>query len=339
MTANPTTHATSSAFAADQVPSLLTAQRRSLDNTNSIHIEQMTGSLPYDCHFNTVTGFTYRKPNPDGTHTYTHAYCNMMTCRSCAKRRCIQAVREIKEAIISQKLLTQITLTLPPDTRDHEQARALARALRRLLRNINERLKRPFTYVWAYGCGTTGRLHLHLVTNAIRSGSRGQKTGVTNKWIKDRWHKLTGATQTHFLRFPPTDAKKIARYLMKNVLETVFSGYRLKRRYSSSRDIKLMGSWPSEANDSGEIESGKWERIRGPSARHGSRLGVLEPNYELNPTFNATLALPPGPPIVGTDIDWPDESDDEEPLSLGGMDTPTGNNLCITNSNKENENE
>ena len=265
----------------------------------------MLGSLPYDCRFNTGSGFSFRKANPDGTTSYSHVYCNMMTCRSCAKWRCLTAIRAIKEAIITQKMLTHVTYTLPQGIQDHEQGRKLARALRRLLLNIGDKVKHPFAYVWAYGCGKNGRLHLHLVTNVIRNGSQRSEWGVTKKWVKERWHKLTGAIQTHITDFPVTDARKQARYLMKNVMETVLDGYRLPRRFGSCRDIKLLRTRGTgdKASDDGD---GKWERVKGPTARHGLRLGVLEPNYGLNPTFNAPKQPEPET-CEGTDADWPEE--------------------------------
>lgn len=294
----------------------------------------MLGSLPHDCHLNTGSGFSFRKANPDGSATYAHAYCNMMTCRSCAKKRCITAAHAIRDAISVHRMLTHVTLTLPPLTKDHEQGRVLARALRRLLLNIADHCKHPFTYVWAYGSGKGGRLHLHLITNVVQvpgtiaiptpstvaatvaatgSAAAGATPatstvnayGVCKTWVKMRWFKLTGAKQVRVTSFPPSDASQMSRYLMKNVLETVFAGHKIKRRFGSSRDIQLVnkrGPGTNAGADANANTSNKWERISGPSSRHGRRLRIWGVDNYLNPTFIAPANVNV-PPCLGTGAD------------------------------------
>lgn len=243
-----------------------------LDTDKSI--EQMCKHLPSDCRFRTRSGHCFRGTDSSGSATYVHAYCNRLTCRTCARRICQALLRSISAAVSTSGLRHHLVLTLPSAVRHHEAEPLVKSAFRKLILAA----KRAFgnlSFVWTLGVTGRGRLHLHALVSADLS--KAVVYGRETRWLRNKWHALTGGHQVSSTEFPESDAWNLAHYLVVNMISTVAAGLPLRRRYGCSRGIALRPRAP-------RLDGVTWERLDRPSAAFAVEHGI-DPRPVLNPTF------------------------------------------------------
>lgn len=200
-------------------------------------IDQIIQHLPYNCLFNTRTGFSFRTTSADGTTTHLHAPCGKLTCRYCAHRFYHQAHPALCQAFHDLGLQFYMTLTLPRTVTRDQQDLILKQAIQRLVQDVRRSFKTTLHFFWVIGTHASGSLHAHMLLNTdIRRGSR---YGRRIAWLKGTWHRLTGSHQVEVQSIVPGSEPNVVQYLLTNLFETVVRESVRSRRWGSSRSIRL----------------------------------------------------------------------------------------------------
>ncbi|HQL08363.1 MAG TPA: hypothetical protein PLE35_02100 [Lentisphaeria bacterium] len=240
-------------------------------------IDQIAQHLPFDCVFNTAKGFCYSATDAAGQTAYRHCRCRQLTCRSCAKQRYRELFRALDSACADKCLVYYMVLTLPGTVPLSHRERVLKKALARLLQEARRAFKgRRLSYVWALGVGGGLNLHLNVILNLDLSKAR--RYGKQVQWLKQTWHRLTGARQLRLQPIAEGTACNVVRYLLTDMFRTVLAFPKLPRRLGSSRDIALK----SEEHEN--RDGLKWVRLHNPSAYYAKVFGV-DPDPKVNIGF------------------------------------------------------
>ena len=193
-----------------------------------------------DCRFHGK--YSFRRTGPDGTETHLHAHCDRLDCPTCRARMTDALSAKLLAAVQRHQLTTCYTLTL----RDHPTPEAgfnhALQAFRRLKAAHLRKYGRPLPYILVKSLGQRqGHPHIHLMTT----------TDVPSKWLRDRWHRLTGATQVHRRLNQAADLPRLVTYMVKNYLLGFDHGLRGRKiQASAGIDVALKPrsdrSGPSE---------------------------------------------------------------------------------------------
>ncbi|NLG00067.1 MAG: hypothetical protein GX565_07940 [Lentisphaerae bacterium] len=241
-------------------------------------IDQIVQHLPFDCVFNTAKGFCFSATDAVGQIAYCHCRCRQLTCRSCAKQRYRELFRLIDNACADKGLGYYLVLTLPGTIPASEREQVLKQALSRLLQDARRVFKgRRLSYVWALGVGSGLNLHLNVILNLDLSKAR--RYGKQVQWLKQTWHRLTGARQLRLQPIAEGTACNVVRYLLTDMFRTVLAFPDAKRRLGCSRDIGLKPAALDCADD-----GLKWVRHNNPSAYYAKAFGV-DPSPVTNGSF------------------------------------------------------
>jgi hypothetical protein len=244
----------------------------SLDTLNTIG--EVLQHLPTDCYFNTRTGTCYNAQDEHGVTAYHHAYCKKLTCRTCAKNR----KRLLWDSLCAQPFTHYLVLTLPGTVQPGDAEPRLKQALLRFLQQANRVLKpRKLRYYWSLGVGAGGRLHANLLLDTD-FGSVKRYRKPRPRWVRDTWHRLTGAQQISLQRIQPGTLGNVVNYLLKDFFMTVLKCPGIKRREGSSRSVRLK----QEKKTSGD--GYKWVRLHRPTAYYARELGI-HPDMPANGNF------------------------------------------------------
>lgn len=193
------------------------------------------------------------------------AYCKKLTCRTCAGKLCSTLKDSLLAAIAEHQLLYFVTLTLPGDVKPGQQERKLKKSFSKLKRAAN-RAFGDISYVWVVSCHRNGSLHLHMLTNTDLR--RGSENGKQIEWLKQKWHRLTGAHQARCASFPIRDANNLAAYMVKNLITGVLTRPEIIRRRGCSRCV----NWRAQIER--EEDGTEWSFLRKPTALVVSKSGV-----------------------------------------------------------------
>jgi hypothetical protein len=266
---------------------------RGLDSLSTI--DQVVQHLPFDCRFNTSSGFCYSATDAHGTTAYVHCRCRQLTCRSCAKQRYRELQRHIESACIDNALDYYMVLTLPGAVPLSNRERVLKHGLSRLLQDTRRVLKGRISYVWALGVGEGLNLHLNVLISADLSNAR--VYGRRVRWLKRVWHRLTGSQQVSLQLIREGTHGNVVRYVLTDMFRTVLAFPLARRRIASSKNIGLG----SEKRKNGD--GLRWVRLGNPSSFYARALG-LDPYAVTNGSYTHTpdVDAPASPPRGGCEV-------------------------------------
>lgn len=248
-------------------------------------IDQIVQHLPYDCVFNTSSGFCFSATDAVGQTAYCHCRCRQLTCRSCAKQRFRELDRTLSNACSVRCLDYYLVLTLPGTVPSSQQEPVLKKALARLLQEARRVFKVRLSYFWALGIGGGDNLHANVLLNLDLSHAK--RYGKPVQWLKQTWHRLTGAYMVKQQLIRDGTAGNVVRYMLTDMFKTVLCRPGIKRRLGCSRDIGLK----PEAFDCAD-DGLKWVRLGNPSSVYAKAFG-FDPDPKLNTNFVVSGALAP----------------------------------------------
>jgi hypothetical protein len=150
-----------------------------------------------------------------------------MSCATCGRTILRAYQQDIHRAAKNSGAKIHLVLTAPPNAEcTKDAARRMRQKLRRLRQAYQRKFKRPMRGVWVLG-SDKGRLHFHVITNV-----------EWTSWIKEQWHKLTGAFDVHHRAI--YDLAGMVGYLLKNYLAV--SNRHIGRRIGGFGNTKLCVS-------------------------------------------------------------------------------------------------
>lgn len=231
-----------------------------------IGVEQCIHNLPHDCRWRTTSGFSFSTPTAAG-EKYIHAPCNMLTCRSCAKRFYHQVHPALLHAFHDPGLRFHVSLTLPGNIPLEEQESILKDSLRRLLQHAKRTFDNPLHYAWVIGTHRNGHPHVHMLVN--RDLRRASRRGRRIPWLKSVWFSMTHGHQVKAVEIKPGTEANVVQYILQNLFETVLRGQVTGRKYGCSRSIKLR---PARRHP----DPGKWTRNKHPTAYYARLAGQTD---------------------------------------------------------------
>lgn len=285
----------------------LDAAARELDYKS---IDQIIQHLPFNCRYNTRTGYHFISNLPNGTTHVLHARCNQLLCQNCAHRIIGTMLETLTAAARRYRLAFLITLTIPSNHSIQNQAETFPIALARFLHEARRTFPKPLIYWWCYGIGNSESLHVHMIANQDLRRSTHYHHRIA--WLKATWHHLTGAQQVKLKAITEGSEYLVVRYLLVNMMSVVLKRVPVPRRYGGSRCIKVRG--PKTEPDP---DRPTYQYKRGPSATVARYSGV-----DLNPITNPDFHIDASASMATVDTQPLGRSAATDPAGLRGLPVP-----------------
>ena len=271
-------------------------------------IDQIRQHLPYNCRYNTRTGYHFVARLPNGTTHVLHARCNQFLCQNCAPRLIGTMLDTLTTAARRYRLAYLITLTIPSNHSIQYQAKTFPIALARFLHEARRTFPK-LIYFWCYGIGNNESLHVHMITNQDLRRSTHYHRSIA--WLRTTWHHLTGAQQSKLKAITEGSERHIVRYLLVNLMNVVIKLVPVPRRYGGSRCIKVR---PKPAPDP---DRQIYQYKRGPSALVAHHSGNV-----LNPITNQDFHIDASASLATVDTQPLGRSVATDPAELRGLPVP-----------------
>lgn len=217
---------------------------------------------------NSVCGRRALRGHLDGRWRYSRFRCKCWRCECCGPRKAARLRRAIVRVATAKDLRRFLTLTLDPATCTPEDS---IRHIRQCWNKFRTALKREYgtsiSFITILELQKSGYAHLHVLIDRY----------IPQPWISSAWQAMGGG-KIVFIK--QVDIQRVAPYLSKYLTKDLLLAdfRRRQRRYTTSRDIKLLAVSPSGTWDlvKASLEYLEWRAKGVVAAEQRDAHGVLE---------------------------------------------------------------
>lgn len=224
---------------------------------------------------------SFRKGSPAEGHTYLHAFCKALNCRTCGPKLVEYLHAKLTAAVQRYGLYYCYTFTYL-DSKGLDPFVHMMNAVRLLKASHKRSTGEKLRYIIVKSLGEeSNRAHLHLLTD----------TDWSEEWIRAWWFERTKADIVYREDNTNKPVARLVHYMIHNYLRCYLGGVNLKKISASTGiDIAIR---PPKRKDGQPSEWTRWE-----ASTRSVAVAAFGHSVKDNPINPTKLFVPPKAPAI-----------------------------------------